>query len=251
MEPEPGGEGRRTGNFFPGCVVFTGGGRPRRLWIQRVETGTAVARDAGVARIRLIQSALLFALWTPLAAGAAGAGACAALPQGTALRVRLDHAVSTATHRAGDRFTATLAEPLRDGDRVVVPKGARVTGRVRAASPSGRLRGRAVLVLAPETLEWNGRTAAVDARGWTRTGSRHRRRNLAWIGGGSGAGAMIGALAAGGAGAAIGAGAGAAAGLAGAAVTGRQHVSAPAETLLTFRLRAPLQICETTKDDRR
>lgn len=186
-----------------------------------------------------------------LAAGAATGDACAVLPEGTQLRVRLDHAVSTATHRAGDRFTATLAEPLRDGDRVVVPKGARVTGRVRAASPSGRLRGRAVLVLAPETLEWNGRTAAVDARGWTRTSARHRRRNLAWIGGGSGAGAMIGALAAGGAGAAIGAGAGAAAGLAGAAVTGRQHVRAPAETLLTFRLRAPLQICEGMKNDRR
>lgn len=198
-----------------------------------------------------VRGLLIPGLWASLAAGAADRDACAVLPAGTALRVRLDHAVSTATHRAGDRFTATLAEPLRDGERVLVPKGARVTGRIREASPSGRLSGRAVLTLVPERLEWNGGSAALDVRGWTRTSARHRRRNLTWIGGGSGAGAMIGALAAGGAGAAIGAGAGAAAGLAGAAATGRKHVSAPAETLLVFRLLTPAKICQNPREDRR
>jgi len=181
----------------------------------------------------------------------AGAPACAILPEGTRLAVRLDHAVSTATHRAGDRFTATLAEPVEQDGRVVIPKGARLTGRLRQSAPSGRLKGQAVLSLVPERIEWAGRSVAVDSRGWTRASSRHRRRNLAWMGGGSGAGALIGALAGGGAGAAIGAGAGAAAGLAGAAVTGRKHVSVPAETLLAFRLRSPLEICEAGNNSRR
>jgi len=181
----------------------------------------------------------------------AGTPACAALPEGTRLAVRLDHAVSTATHRAGDRFTATLVEAVRQDGRVVIPKGARLTGGLRQSAPSGRLKGQAVLSLVPERIEWANRSVAVDSRGWTRVSSRHRRRNLTWMGGGSGAGALIGALAGGGAGAAIGAGAGAAAGLAGAAVTGRKHVSVPAETLLTFRLRSPLEICEAGNNSRR
>ncbi|MCS7042778.1 MAG: TrbI/VirB10 family protein [Bryobacteraceae bacterium] len=198
----------------------------------------------------LCQAAWIALLCTGLPAADPKREACAVLPAGTALRVRLDHSVSTATQRAGDRFTATLAEPLRDGERIVVPKGARVLGRVRQAAPSGRLSGRAVLTLAPERLEWDGHSVGLDVRGWTRTSGRHRR-HLTWIGGGSGAGAVIGALAGGGAGAAIGAGAGAAAGLAGAAATGRKHVSAPAESLLTFRLHSAAPICENSQRNRR
>ena len=70
----------------------------------------------------------------------------------------------------------------------------------------------------------------------------HKKRNLALIGGGSGGGALIGALAGGGTGALIGAGAGAAAGAAGAYATGKKDIYLPAETLLTFRLDAPVKI---------
>lgn len=56
-------------------------------------------------------------------------------------------------------------------------------------------------------------------------------------GGTATAGAVIGAIAGGGKGVAIGAGAGAAAGTAGAAATGKQDVSLPAETVLTFTIR--------------
>ncbi|GIU79491.1 MAG: hypothetical protein KatS3mg005_2729 [Bryobacteraceae bacterium] len=200
---------------------------------------------------RVFCIAFFAVLTTGFGLGAGNLDQCSLFAEGTVLRARLDHSVSTATHRAGDRFTATLAEPLRDGSRIVVPKGARVIGRLRQSTPSGRLVGRAVLSLVPERLEWNGRSVELETRAWTTASARHRRRNLAWIGGGSGAGAMIGALAAGGAGAAIGAGAGAAAGLAGAAVTGRKHAAAPAETLVTFRLRSPLQICQQDQNMRR
>ena len=54
--------------------------------------------------------------------------------------------------------------------------------------------------------------------------------NIAVIGGGSGLGAVIGALAGGGKGALIGAGAGAAAGTAGAAATGKREVGVAAES---------------------
>lgn len=190
-------------------------------------------------------------MWVGFAAEAATGVACPALPDGMLLRGRLDQDVATATHRPGDRFTATLAEPLHDGRRVLVRKGARVYGRVQQASPSDRLSGRAVLTLVPERLEWNGGSIALDLRARTRTRTRHRRRSLTWIGGGSGAWARIGARAAGGAGAAIGAEAGAMAGLAGAAATGRKHVWVPAETLLTFRLLSPAHICQIQDNTRR
>jgi len=237
-----------TGNFYRRRVEFTVRVAAARLFLRAFRSGNAIASNPGVMRNVLPRLAVVLAAAPCLFAGTP---ACAVLPEGTQLAVRLDHAVSTATHRAGDRFTATLAEPVVQDGRVVIPKGARLTGRLRQAAPSGRLKGQAVLTLAPERLEWANHSAAIDTRAWTRASARHRRRNLTWMGGGSGAGALIGALAGGGAGAAIGAGAGAAAGLAGAAATGRKHVSVPAETLLTFRLRSPLEICEAADNARR
>jgi hypothetical protein len=161
---------------------------------------------------------------------------------GTPLAVRLDHSVSTRSHKAGDAFTATLAEPVYVDDTLVLRRGTSVSGRVVAAAPSGRLKGRAVLVLALTSIDDGSETYTVQSTAHRRVSRSHRRSNLTWIGGGSGAGAAVGALAGGGAGAAIGAGAGAAAGTAGALVTGRRHVSAPAETVVKFTLKEPVYV---------
>jgi hypothetical protein len=62
------------------------------------------------------------------------------------------------------------------------------------------------------------------------------------IGGGAGLGAIIGGLAGGGKGAVIGGLAGAGAGTAGAAYTGNKDVVIPSESLITFRLAAPVTV---------
>jgi hypothetical protein len=62
------------------------------------------------------------------------------------------------------------------------------------------------------------------------------------IGGGAGAGALIGALAGGGKGAAIGALVGGGAGTAGSAYTGNGDVTLPAESAVSFRLESALQL---------
>ena len=62
------------------------------------------------------------------------------------------------------------------------------------------------------------------------------------VGGGAGAGALIGGLAGGGKGALIGAAVGAGAGTAGAAYTGNNNVVLPAEAALGFRLVQPLTV---------
>ncbi len=164
------------------------------------------------------------------------------VPQGTPLQVRLNQAVSTDQNRAGDRFTAVLAAPVVVNEAEVIPQGASVSGRVGNSAASGRLKGRAVLSLAVDRIEWNGRTYEVVTAPVTRASADHKKRNWALIGGGSGAGALIGGLAGGGSGALIGAGAGAAAGTAGAALTGKRQVRIPAESLLTFRLSQPVSV---------
>ncbi|WP_321477866.1 hypothetical protein [uncultured Paludibaculum sp.] len=161
---------------------------------------------------------------------------------GTRLAVRLNNSITTDRSRPGDRFTGVLVSPVVVGQSVVIPEGANVTGMIRRSASSGRLKGNAVLSLGLVSLDWNGKEYKVTSDPATRYSGGHKKRNWAMIGGGSGAGALIGGLAAGGGGALIGAGAGAAAGTVGAAITGRKQVRLPTETLVNFRLAQPLTV---------
>jgi hypothetical protein len=165
-----------------------------------------------------------------------------AVPAGTSVTVRLNQSLSTATNRSGERFSATLAQPVVVEGQTVIPIGTEVKGVVRQSYPSGRLKGRAVLTLALQEIEVAGGEVVIDTTSRTSVSGRHRKRNWAWIGGGSGTGAVIGAIASGGTGAAIGAGSGAAAGLITAVFTGKKQVRLPAESQLTFRLSQPIEI---------
>jgi hypothetical protein len=164
------------------------------------------------------------------------------LPAGTAFRVRLDEALDTARNRAGDRFQATLVSPVEVDGKTVIPQDTRCNGHVTASHPSGRLRGRAYLAVALDSFQLNGVTYHIRTGAHARASRAHKQRNLTLIGGGSGLGALIGGLAGGGKGALIGAGAGAAAGTVGAAATGKRNVRLPAEALLTFRLKSPVEL---------
>ena len=164
------------------------------------------------------------------------------LAPGTTVRVRLAQTIDTKRNRAGDRFSATLDEPLVVGDRVAVPRGTPFEGHVVTSAESGRFKGRAALALRLDSFSLNGVTYDVTTNRPTRVSRGHKKRNWLWIGGGSGGGAAIGAVAGGGAGALIGAGAGAAAGTVGAAFTGKRHVTLPVESPVTFALQAPVAV---------
>jgi hypothetical protein len=166
----------------------------------------------------------------------------AQVPAGTRVRVRLLDSLDTKYTRPGQRFSASLDEPLVSGNRVVVPRGTVFHGRVTEAKSSGRFKGRAVMALHLTSFTMNGRTYPIHSNSSARVSAGHKKHHLAWIGGGTGGGAAIGAMAGGGVGAAIGAGAGAAAGTVGSAITGKRQVRLPAESTMTFTLRAPLSI---------
>jgi len=161
---------------------------------------------------------------------------------GTPLLVRLNHSISTADHRAGDSFTATLVQPVSVGGTVVLPRGAQVGGHIVDEVQPGRLRGQGRLTLALDTVHAGGRDLRVNTSAHTSVGRRHKKRNWVLIGGGSATGALIGGLAGGPVGMGIGAGAGAAAGTAGAFITGRKPIRLPAETPLTFTLRSSVSV---------
>jgi hypothetical protein len=166
------------------------------------------------------------------------------IPAGTTLHVRLNQHLDTKHNRAGNRFSATLNNAVVIDGREAIPRGTEFSGHLTSAAHSGRFKGRAVIGLTLDSFRLDGETYRIDTGVDSRASKGHKKRNFAFIGGGAGTGAAIGALAGGGAGAAIGAGAGAAAGATTAFITGKKNVSVPAETLLTFRLRQPVDMEE-------
>jgi hypothetical protein len=162
------------------------------------------------------------------------------IPAGTPIVVRLQQTVSSATAGTGDHFSAVLDQPLMAGDRVVAPKGADVTGQVVAVRKSGRLHNAGYLRLALVSVTLNGQETPVASSSAYASGGKYAKRNLAFIGGGAGGGALIGALAGGGKGALIGSLVGAGAGTGAAYATGKKDVSFPVERRLTFRLTQPV-----------
>ena len=164
------------------------------------------------------------------------------LPAGTEIAVVLDQSISSAQARAGEPFDASVAAPVIADGKTVIPKGARVQGVVVDARASGHLEGVPRLRLALHSVEIDGKDYELRTTSITRTGQNHDKRNLTFIGGGAGAGTLIGAIAGGGKGAAIGALVGAGAGTATAAATGKKDIVIPVESVLSFKLSQPASI---------
>ena len=164
------------------------------------------------------------------------------VPELTPIHVTLDQAVTSNQSRPGDHFDATISEPVVVDGKTVIPQGAHAEGIVVDAKPSGRLMGRARLQLALQSVDVSGQPYDVRTTSSARIGRDHKERNWAWIGGGAGGGALIGAAAAGGKGALIGGPIGAAAGTTVAFVTGQRDIKLRPETPVTFKLAEPLTI---------
>jgi hypothetical protein len=160
----------------------------------------------------------------------------AAIPTGTPVTIRLQSSLSSAASHSGDSFDAVLDEPIVVDGQTVAPRGAEVTGRVVAAKASGRLHDPGYLRLTLTSVSVNGKALPLQTSSIFARGGSLVKRNLAMIGGGTGAGALIGGIAGGGKGALIGGAIGAAGGTGAAYATGKKDVGFSAERRLTFRL---------------
>ena len=133
------------------------------------------------------------------------------VPVATNLKVRLNDTLSSKESRAGDRFTATVMDPVRFNE-------ATLRGHIRSITKSGKVTGRTTMNLSFDSIELSdgrhgvlhgyvtkvyGSDSTADAEGGVQSKSRGNQ-TLKRGGIGAAAGAIIGGIAGGGKGAAIG-----------------------------------------------
>jgi hypothetical protein len=166
------------------------------------------------------------------------------VPVGTNLKVRLEDTLSSKDSRVGDRFTATVLDPVRFNE-------ATVTGHVSSIQKSGKIKGRTSMNLDFDSIRFSdGRSGtlhgivtrvygsdsgAADNEGGVESGSRTKqtvKRGAI----GAGAGAVLGAIVGGGKGAAIGLILGGAGGAGSLAVQGSKELKLESGTELLVRV---------------
>jgi hypothetical protein len=164
------------------------------------------------------------------------------IPAGEHVTVRMIDSIDSDRNEAGQVFRASLVSPLTSRGRVVVPAGATVIVLLEEAKNAGRIRGRSELEIRLSRLEYHGRSYPLASSLYEEQGKGRGGQTAKRTGIGAVAGAVIGAIAGGGKGAAIGSvvGGGGAAGY--QLFTHGQKVKIPSETILTFRLTAPVTI---------
>ena len=164
------------------------------------------------------------------AAAAVAAKPMLTIPTGTRIPLSLKQAISTKTAKDGDPVYAETAFPFVLNERVVIPSGTYIQGRIERAQRAGHVKGRAeVLIHFTSMIYPNGytvmlggsventpgadRTSMKDSEGTIREDSDAAKKVRETVGGAA-TGAVIGGVVDGAKGAGIGAGVGGAAGLA-------------------------------------
>jgi hypothetical protein len=176
---------------------------------------------------------------------------------GKRIHARMADTISSKTARVGDRFTATITDPVYSTNGVVViPAGAEVVGRVDSVTPAnkggkvGAISATFVQLVLPNgtrraingsLTDLNTDDAKSDAEG-TASGDRMKHRKLIFIGGGGAGGAVLGAAVGGGKGALIGGILGAAGGFLGDRMTKGEDAEVRSGTEFGIYLNQPISL---------
>jgi outer membrane lipoprotein SlyB len=166
------------------------------------------------------------------------------IPQGTVVSVRMIDSISSDQNHAGEIFRASIADAIRIGNQTVVPRGANAYVKLVDAHSAGRVKGRSELELQLDRIVVGNHSYPVASNIIALRGKSESKKTAKNAGIGALAGGGLGALFGGGKGAAIGAGVGAAAGVATNAANKGEQVRIGSESLVRFRLSAPLRIRE-------
>ena len=233
----------RNGAVITGSYV---GGDARSIRFIGADANLATYSIGDVESLRFVTAPAAVAPVAPTAPqpsrlGAAPAPAGLALPSGTVVTVRMIDSIDTDVTGAGERFRASIDDPISINGQVIIPRGADATVQVMRVEQSGRITGSDEVALKLFDITVAGRqyqTASNYAEVKTKGKGRQTAKTTAIT---TGVGAALGGIFGGGKGAAIGAGAGAGVGVAVSAARGKT-LRIPSETRLDFVLRSPLGI---------
>lgn len=163
-------------------------------------------------------------------------------PAGTVIPVRTTETLSSDHSQDGQAFNGVVTqEVVRDGF-VVIPAGSAVSGRVIDAKDAGRFKGHSALSVEITAVRRHGQLINISTDPYTLEGKNRGKNSFEKVGGGAAIGAALGGIFGGGKGAGIGALAGGGGGAALQGFTHGQQVSIPSESLIRFRLSAPLTV---------
>lgn len=162
---------------------------------------------------------------------------------GTQISVRTNERIDSKSTKVGQLYSAEITEDVPDSaGGIAIPRGSAAQLLIRNVSTGGAVHS-PELVLDLDSVTVGGkryRVATSDVDENNKKGVGVNRRTGEMVGGGTGLGALVGALFGGGKGAAIGAVTGAGGGLATQLFTRGKEVKVPAETLMVFRLEKTL-----------
>lgn len=161
------------------------------------------------------------------------------LPVGTEFDVRLATSLSSGTAQVEQRFEATTAVDIMEGDRILVPAGSVLRGVVSSVQKAGRLERKGSLTLAFDQVTVRGKDRPMRATVMQALESSGVRGEAGKIGTGAGVGAVIGGILGGVKGAIAGILIGGGGTI---AATEGKDVELPAGTVLRVRLDSPLDL---------
>ena len=164
------------------------------------------------------------------------------LTVGTTIPVRITQTLDSATAKAGDTFTGTIATDLIADGMVVLPQGTPVTGHVDAAQDAAHFKGASLLTISLSSINRKGGRIDVSSEAFTKQGEARGKNTAEKVGGGAAVGAILGGIFGGGKGAAIGAAAGGGVGAGANSVSRGQQVQIQSETVVRFRLLDPIVV---------
>jgi hypothetical protein len=160
------------------------------------------------------------------------------IPVGQEMDVRLQTMLSSKTATVEQRFEATTAVDLMQGDRVLIPAGSTVRGIVSSVEPAGRIDRSGKLTLAFDQITVNGRDYRIRGMATQVFESRGIQDEAKTVGTAGAVGAIVGGIIGGLKGALIGAAVGSGGVI---AATEGKDIELPPGTIIRVRFDEPLQ----------